>query len=388
MITRGIQVDVTVRKREIDGQIVEVPFCDHDCWSNDYRCPSAQSLARGRVVSNYAPAELLVRAVGNVDRGLRRRWPDGETEINLFGGNAAIHPDVLPMISTLSDKGYAVCLSMPGRRFLVDPEFGDKLVAASLGVVAFSVDDIAAWEIDDLMRMTDRQLSLAYRQAGWRRGQKQKAVSAIYAAKVLQGWAVTVLFNVVVHPGNLLEIPQIIESLARHFPNVLINPFPAQSSFYGGDPIFGKEHVDGIIDLIERMLAGSLPNTLDRPFYWSTLQKAIQHQPDKFCWIMSGYAVWKCTHGRNPYVQIGRCPPGYSGEKYPGGYLNCFWNPHGRGTIQMWDASEADVDEELASFGSPGCLGCIMPRLMFDRANTEAGLVVPAQHRNHERRTE
>lgn len=367
MIVRGIQIDITVRKYLTDGVTFEAPSCDHSCWSSNYKCPSAYS--PNRVPGEYAPWELLVTAIKNTDRGLRRAYPkEGQTEVNLFGGNAALHPGVLRIIRALRE--YSVCLSLPGRKVITDLEFCNGLISVHPQLVAFSVDSISALTIDELVDCQD--VLEVYDGIP---SQAQKAVSGVCAAIELQKRknAPKVLFNVVIHPGNIDVIYDIIDALGRNFEDCLINPYPAQSAFYMGKNVFDVGHVPMLCKFIDIMLNSPPPNVLDRRFYWEKLSSLAYLSPNAFCRALSGYEVWKCDHGHNPYVQLGRYKPEISLHKFPGGYLNCFWNPNGNCDVQMWDASDGEVDEILPQFGSSTCPGCIMPRLMFDNDNTELG---------------
>lgn len=387
-ISTGIQVDVTVMTRRIGGKQVEVPSCDHSCWNENYKCPAATSRQAGCVTASYAPGHLLVSAIRKVAHGLRRITNVKDTvEVNLFGGNPELHPDIIKITKQLSLEGFAVCLSIPGRRFITDPEFCAALVDAGPKTIAFSADDFESPEyLGALVAASSDELSYQWRQVPYGCSQRQKAIEAIYAARALQRdpGSPTILFNLVVHPGNLWDIMIFMFVLWKHFKEALINVYPVQSAFFGSPSPFSKEHVTALKTLIEAMASGVPLGCIQRPHYWRLLKVLCElyRDDDKaFCDAVSGKGIWNCHFAGNRYVQIGRRSPGKGSKEHPGGYLNCFWNPSGYidNNAQVWNTT--DMDGWLANYGSPDCPGCLMPRLLFDEENMLKGLseeILPA----------
>lgn len=380
-VTSGIQIDVTVITREIDGKRVEVPYCNHSCWSKNYKCPAAKSQQAGFVVSHHAPAHLLVQGIRNVADGLRCiTSSDDPIEVSLFGGNPALHSGILDVISNLSVSGFPVWLSMPGQKFFSVPNFSHLLTEAGTKGVALSADDFHSPEhVDRLVALPMDALCHQWRQVPYDQFQRKKAIESIYAARKLQQVpnSPAVLFNLVIHPGNVFMLEALICRLACNFPGSVINPYPAQTAFYGGASPFTVEHIDVIERFIDTMLGGTLPQVVHRPHYWILLKAVYELYKSDFRALsaaVSGTGVWNCCFAGNRYVQIGRRGAEQGSQQYPGGYLNCFWNPSGyidRGS-QVWDPTY--LDGLVLNYGSPDCPGCLMPRLLFDEKNMVKGL--------------
>lgn len=377
----GIQIDVTVITREIDGKRVEVPYCDHSCWSENYKCPAAKSQQAGFVVSHHAPVHLLVQGIRNVADSLRHiTSSDGPIEVNLFGGNPALHSGILDVISNLSASRFPVCLSMPGRKFISIPNFAYQVTEAGTKTVALSADDFLSPEhVDRLVALPIDALCHQWRQVPYHQFQRKKAIQAIYAARKLQRvpYSPAVCFNLVIHPSNVFMLKALIRRLAHHFPESLINPYPAQTAFCGGASPFTVAQIGKIGEFVDTMLEGTLPQVVHRPHYWTLLKAVYELYWSDFRALSAavcGKGVWNCCFAGNRYIQIGRRSANQGSQQYPGGYLNCFWNPSGyidRGN-QVWDPTY--LDGLVLNYGSPDCPGCLMPQLLFDEENMVKGL--------------
>lgn len=428
-VSGGIQVDLNVGTRTLsDGQLVDAAFCDHNCrietngqLTGHYECPASFTLNPGIKASSLAPADVLESGVETVANGIRQfneqfvtgdafkrytnsfniRDPEKAViveclrgkaiEVNCFGGNPELHPHVLPFIRALS--GNRINLTTSGGIFMRDSDFVRQMLEVPPTVIAFSADDFKGPEHITALNKLERDELRAHRnKIPAIFGQRRKAVEAVHAAKLAQetpGFP-QVLFNLVVHPGNIKYIEEMIDSLRSEFPGILVNPYPAQSSFENKPAIFSQEHLPVLERFIDRRIAEHIDGhegIVPRLSYWLMLKAAIiqDEAPEAIIERLSGNGTWKCFNqpGADRYVQIGASPHIHTDQRIAGGYLNCFWNS---GTIfggetQLWSGvrpsdvvlymSEVDA---IARQAENLCSGCLMPRLVFDMVSTELGM--------------
>lgn len=430
--TAGIQIDVNVAAEKLpDDTFVDTPFCDHNCRiltdnlrTGNYDCPAAITLHPGLKRSSLAPSSLILKAIESTTVAARlanasllesSHLPDyfdrfglpdsvksvvknhlsgGQIEINLFGGNPELHPDIIPMVSELKNAGHIVNLTTTGGRFLYDPEFLTEILESPPHLLALSADDFDSTEqIASLGNLDFEDIVRLRNKIPFQFGQKRKALEATYVTRLSQihpGFF-RILFNLVVHPGNIDSIEEIIAALRLSFPRALINPYPAQSAFYHGEPDFSPDHFPQLEQFIDNQigdhfhgLAGHVP----RLHYWLMLKSicdTFRDNPRAAIRALAGYDSWKCygAPGANRYIQIGASPEAHSGQKIAGGHLACFWNSE---TVtvkeaQVWNMTAPEIANfitsgmiEVANSCPNPCPGCNFPRLNFDMMSLEIGM--------------
>ncbi len=415
-VSSGIQVDINAIVKN-DGS--EGSTCDHNCTLEvgDYDCPAAFTLNKG-MNKKFAPAEKIIdwvtRAAGALIRA-RQRFVDedateyfnkcrvpgrlhqsicsnitaGKVEVNLFGGNPEMHAEVTDITPALQARGYAVNLTTTGRRFLTDSAYTNRTVQSPPNLVALSADYLDLERFEYLSGLDLDPLKGAWKQVNPLHGQKQKFVEAIYTSRLFAGMSSPrILYNMVVHPGNLRYVEELIGSIHAAFPNNMVNPYPAQSSFLYEANIFGLEHLKEFERFVDLMIVWSKDPTspiTKRLHYWLVLKAVLEtHRGNsaRALEMLSGYDTWRCY--RNPvlpYLQIGRGMLGSTEPNVvPGGKLGCFWNDQ---TVSQESPIEtaAQADGYLltsmrarAQESANPCRGCLMPRLMFNFLTTEMGL--------------
>jgi hypothetical protein len=418
----GLQIDINAAVRRQGDLFFDGSLCDHNCtteWGN-YTCPAAVSLSRGYSRKSFAPAERILRGIETVLAGLRAtndhflattfsaycdafRVPAeaalvfAETlraaplEINLFGGNPEMHPEITQIVAALRERPATVVnLTTTGRRAMRDAAFAAQLVDAPPTILALSADDFDdAAQVRCLAAMSRDELYATWKAIPAAQGQRQKAVEAIYTAQLLAGRAKPqLLFNLVIHPGNLEQIETLIATLGACFPGCLVNPFPAQSAFLHEPPVI--EDMRSFEQIVDRVIGlhhkPTLPVT-KRLHYWLALKAACiaaREQPSVAAGTIAGYGLWRCyqTFGANRYIQVGKSSGAHT-KTTGGGHMGCFWNEQTitRSDIQVWDAPPSAVSaylqqevQQLAARSPNPCPGCGFPRLMFDAISTELGL--------------
>ncbi len=427
----GIQVDINAATQKYpDGAFSDAPLCDHNCRTQtagkptgNYDCPAAATLNLGLTTRSLAPAELILRGVENsviagrrtnnllaksslapyfeqfqIPPDLRTIIQDhlvkGDTEVNVFGGNPELHPDVIAVIRELKSAGYIVNLTTTGGRLLRSPGFASEVIEVSPDVIAVSADDFQSPDqISSLASLGSDQIKRLWQSTPFVHGQRRKAIEAAFVANLshLTPRFPTLLFNLVIHPGNINSIDSIIKALTHHHPNAKINPFPAQSAFLHSQSVFGSEQLDHLESFIDTMVSEhSHPESqiVRRLHYWLMLKAVFLAFPDNQSEILrhlSGYDTWKCylAPGANRYIQIGASPETHDGTKIAGGHLSCFWNPRTIPTIgrQTWNMGPAEIEKylnggitEIAGRKPHPCPGCLFPRLNFDVISTELGM--------------
>lgn len=418
----GIQIDIVVVKKKLeDGSIAEAPLCDHNCVVDSdggYTCPGAFSLNKGLIPNTLAPAYKIVdgikrtaKAIENskdyflgkffdnytqefnipshIAHPLKNILRDGGVEVNLFGGNPEIHPEIGEIVPELKKEGYSINLTTTGRRFMRE-EFAQKIFSDPPHILALSADNFEG--LEQIRRLSS--LSIEEIKEEWKRisptaGQHQKIFEAVYAARLAEN-KVKTLFNIVIHPRNLSSIYDSLGALEKYFPRTLINPYPAQSSFLYEQPVFGDKEITMLEEFVDYMIErqksqiGKDKIFVPRLHYWLMLKSAFQTYPkEEIFSALSGYDVWKCyrSEGAGRYVQIGASTVP-SSNKLAGGHLGCFWNNRAvTGEKKVWDMDVEEIGDyikggmmNIAERSDYSCPGCIMPRLNFDLMGLETGM--------------
>lgn len=445
-----IQCDVVVVNRKLpdSGTVYDGAICDHNCdIEGGYQCPARFSANRGLSLKDITPAEKINQAIDVAAEGLRQfnktfvtggdliryasafQIPNhiqagiaynmlkGPVNINIFGGNPELHPEVLSIAkynhnqgrkTTLTTTGGALMNGSPQRREAFIQAFDDGLI----DVLAVSAEFTSPEQILRYADMSTEELKEEWRKTSPLYGQKRKGLEALNALKLhTQGQGKnTLLLNMVVHPGNLgtdgENIEKIISAISALDPKAIINPYPAQSSF--GEPFdktsnenrsniqaFTADDIPGLCNFIGNRLAeqtNTNSHTTRRPHYWAMLQSVVDtnYDDETKARMLSGHEIWICYSkdgipGAGQSVQIGASPYPRDPVKMPyaGGKLACYWND--RTTTddrqQVWDMSPAAIANHIAngmseianSINNP-CPGCIMPRLVGDEPSLELGL--------------
>lgn len=438
-VSGGIQIDVNVATERLsEREFLDASLCDHNCRiqtdgkkTGNYDCPAAITRHPGLSVKTLAPTELLIEAINRTAQGIRVfnqsflregllddyyqkfRIPrsvqpaieemieDDSIEVNLFGGNPELHPGINEMIRVLKDSGFVVNLTTTGARFMRDSEFIQRILESPPNILALSADDFESVEhIGNLADLSMEEIRERWKRIPMVYGQKRKAHEAIFVSKLAEQYPQfpRILFNLVVHQGNLPFIEEIIGVLEENFSNAVANPYPGQSAFCQGESVWQHSHLESLEGFVNNRIAEHVKQKnrlVPRLHYW-LMMKAVfvthRNDPKEIVRNMSGYGVWKCyeTPGAGRYVQIGASPEHHAGEKIAGGHLACFWNSETvtRRDRQSWEMEPGEIVvymargmRELAEQTDHPCPGCIMPRLNFDMVSLERGMnkeLVPA----------
>jgi hypothetical protein len=441
-----MRVPQTKGDRTVDGR-----WCDHDCLKNhkgeptggNYTCNSSKSLNPGIKPGDITTAEVIITwlktlvaghhlardlIVEKLFPGYCAEWniplpaaealkngltdPAKKVELNLFGGNPELHPELFEIIREMQkpEHGALVNLTTTGRQLVFNQHFVEKIIENPPNVLALSFDDLKADELTQLHYMKLPELKsawLAAMKAENRHGQRHKAFEAVYSARLVSDLQLPtmILFNMVIHPGNVDRVPQMVETAGKLYPKSVTNPYHAQGSMNHEPGSFPHDslHKFGRLNdwLIEQTVAGH-PNINKRLHYY-LFMKAIferwQDEPAVLADWITGHQAWQCF--RNPgaarYAQLGGSPKPWddlglvqiagtaatSGKplkQNSGGHLGCFWNDE---TVTMdsqlktpetvaWYILEGAV--KLAAKSAKPCPGCIMPRLIFDVISLELGM--------------
>lgn len=417
----GIQFDVMVALAKLNHELRKnAGLCDHNCTVEvgGYDCGMAKTKRPGQIsIKSLAPAEVIIGSLKIIIAGLKDfnsefvndqihklaeigAFPrelvvefkkiilNQEIILNLFGGNPELHPEIFQIIRGAKERGLSVNLTTTGGMFMNDT-FAKKLIHEPTDI-ALSADDFeSAEQIKKLARLV-REDKEAFKKT-WLSipalfGQKRKALEAIYAANFFHenGIQKDVLFNMVIHKGNINSLFELIEALKTEFPNVKINPFPAQEAFYRGQSGFHSSDIDLWRKIIDDMIEAHLENEpwISKKFhYWIFLKAGFElysAKPDRFFSFLSGYESWQCYSenvGAGRFVQVGGSPELIEGDRNvtAGNHLNCFWNgetiynPSG----QAFDLTPEQVSEHIKSSmreaylrnQDHACAGCNFPRL-------------------------
>jgi len=426
-VCAGFQFDLNTVLKPLGDNFTEGHYCDHNCTLDcgNYDCPAAfthnknidpkSTISLKNVVTslkvakaglvdmnhiflnkyfdNYSKSfNLPVDIAAEVKNTLRQ----DNLEVNLFGGNPELHPDFLDIIPIAQKIGWRVTTTTTGKKFLHDDVFYHRFVASPPNLLACSADDYES--IDELKRLLDMSLSdikMYWQKANPLHGQRKKAYESIYLAKLTQSQKFCpTLFNIVVHPGNLPVIKDILRLLKSAFPETKVNPFPAQASFEYSTLDWSGKDLDLLHDFIDFMIENMISQAdkqindyVPRLPYWLALKSAfvtIVGQKELAASI-SGNNIWRCfrTPGSGRYLQASCSEIRKTSSFQPGGHPGCFWNNK---TVtdkdkQLWQLSPKDISQYLlidkpviGQSAQHQCPGCIMPRLMFDGPTVELGL--------------
>jgi hypothetical protein len=309
-----------------------------------------------------------------------------------------MHPEIAKLIHRLKANGFRVNLTTTGRRFLSSEKFIERFALDPPHLLALSADDFDPERLEELFEMPLRGLKAAWKRIDPRHGQEQKFVESIYAARLVQerGIDTELLFNMVLHHGNLRHVRQMMDAIRRYIPAAIVNPYPAQDSFSGGPgDLFSAEDVaefGGLADFfIQETLSGN-PNLAKNIHYWIAMAAVLEScrsDPASASRFIAGHRVWQCYRrepamGAGMYLQIGKAnaafvQAGFS-DGAASGHAGCYWNSQ-TVTSSHEIRSFREVSryllggmQHLAENASPRCPGCSMPRLWFNMVTTELGL--------------
>jgi organic radical activating enzyme len=420
----GIQINIpvgfTVNRKAGSSERTEAPYCDHHCAEEGkYLCPAAFYTVDPKT---FAPAEQIVEGIRRCStaltlnrelfleqyfspyaawykipddhaRALKRLLRDSEEKIdvNLFGGEPAWHPKICNIASELKkEEKYTVILTTTGSPMIKNDEIRRAILSTPFDTMALSVDGLSSDRIRELSAMAPVDTKKEWKEVH-SSGAEKKAYEAMYAAKLAREKGIRVMFNIVVHPGNLDGIYEMMDALDESFQGIQKNPYLAQSSFYRGNAVFDASDVEKLGAFINYMLEeqmGQIGNSdkrfVPRAHYWF-LQKAVYEtlNGEELLRALSGYDVWRCynTGRAGSYIQIGDSSKPNT-NKIPGGHLGCFWNDE---TItvhekQVWVMEQSAIDNYITGLSAikdliPNpCPGCIMPRLMGNLPSMETGM--------------
>lgn len=439
----AVQYDLNSTWRRLpSGTEVNAHLCDHNCTivvrgeptGGNYICPASLSLNHGVSRKWLAPAEVILRSIDALERGaetargaffaekfaaycahfqipadvseaIRRSLDRPGLEVNLFGGNPEMHPEVDKIIGELRDRGHRVHFTTTGRRLMRDAAFVERLLEVQPHLIALSADDFDSPEqIRRLAGLSVEELKREWKSIRWEHGQRQKAYEAIYVANLSRRVPAfpRILFNMVIHPGNVRSVEAIVDVLSDEYPRVLVNPFPAQSAFLndGGEQALGADEAYVLRDLIDWMIKmqadvirdprSAIP-VVNRLHYWLMLRSVFDlfgEDGEGAARMIVGDGIWRCYQdpaaGRYLQVGMGAKSQEKQGEdQHPGGYLGCFWNNETVtfGERQTWTMADSTVDnylqvgkQALGNASARPCPGCAFPRLTYDMLATESGM--------------
>jgi len=336
---------------------------------------------------------------------MRQALDQPKIEFNWFGGNPELNRGVVTINQAARAAGHTTNLTTTGSRFMREPAFVADIMHDPPSRIALSADDFeSSADIRRLANLSPDELKGEWAKINPRHGQRQKAYEAVYTAKLAAANAdfPPLMFNMVLHNGNLGQAHEIIAALTESFPGVQINPFPAQSAFhYSSQPAISVEHASELRDFIDHMLetqvtalhsGQSTSPYVSRIHYWLMLRSAFDWAGDNTAAAMhmlAGNDIWQCY--RSPlagsYLQVGLGPLGQtraSDAEYPGEHLGCFWNRRtvtDPGQISSELATASDITRyiqigktALASTSRRKCPGCAFPRLTSHIIATESGM--------------
>ena len=431
----GLQIDISVCKGNVaNGFFNESSLCDHNCRifsdfknkktkTGNYECPSALTKHQGLKLNTIAPSHLLIKGINKVSDGIRmanqsilkstwlkKYYGDNNiplevqkiiesmlkgttVEVNLFGGNPELHPKITDIIKKLKEKGFIINFTTTGFRFMRDPKFLSEIVANPPHLVALSTDDFkSVSQVKKLAKLTRDEIKNIRMKTPMVYGQLCKAYEAVYVGKLseeIENFP-RFLFNLVVHPGNIGYIEELITCFRKTFPKAIVNPYLAQSSFSEGKPVFQKKHLPLLEKFIDNRIKEHLdvaPGVVRRVHYYFMLKAVFEtyrKNPAKLLKRLAGYDVWKCytIPAASRYVKVGASPSDHKADQIAGGHLACFWNP----TVitnedQVWNMKTNKIADYIlgditkqALINKQVCPGCIMPRLNFDQLSLELGM--------------
>lgn len=426
-VQSGFQFDLnTVLQKTRDGY-TEGHWCNNNCTTDcgNYDCPGAFSRNKGIKPETAMSFGEIKKSLINAKKGmeimnkmflknifpgyvkefkipsavakiLHQTLENGDVELNIFGGNPELHSDFLKIISAAKKIGWRVCTTTTGKRFLAEPDFLEKFIKNPPHLMAISCDDFE--NIDELKRLLSfslKKIKTLWFKVNPLYGQRKKAHESIYVAKLAKktpGFC-RLLFNIVVHSGNLSFIEKIIGLLTKKFPAAIINPYLAQSSFSFRPGIWKAKHLPKLEKFVNLMIRKQLEQVgkknkvfVPRLKFWLFMKSTFLTIKNKNTLLknLSGYNLWQCfaKPGAGRYLQVGCLPKKISKKARVGGHPGCFWNDT---TVtdkrQLWQMKPKQIADyilkdkpRLAKRAKRACPGCIMPRLLFDGISTELGM--------------
>ncbi len=438
----GIQPDDCVVWKKVPGGFRNHSLCNHSCVTEvngvatggNYTCDASFPFANG--AKGFAPREAIVgwtKAVAEAQAVAREMFfahhfdryceefqvsptwaaairaeltdPNKKVECNRFGGSPEMLKECAGIISDCKKLGLIVNLTTPGRKFMTDRQFAEDIAADPPQILAMSFDDVAPDEIKRLAGMGLDELKAEWKKVPPHHGQRQKAYEGLYAAKLLKqmGVGVKILFNVVIHPGNIGHLNELLATLTGSVPGCFANPYPAQS-FNNEDLPWTEQSLPALREHILHFIAGTLagtPGVTRRIEYYIMLEAAFRkwwpHNPKRLCQFMSGVGAWDFTlrPGAYRYAQIGKNTDvldlQFDKLPLPGGHISCFWNPR-LGLSEHINGSKEELAETLdTGMVRRGQLlrrrnlvyvqtSNIMPRLALDGLSTELGVPFELVH--------
>jgi hypothetical protein len=429
-----IQIDLNPVRKSNSASGREITLCDHNCTTavngiatgGQYDCPAAISLNRGGGRGDLAPAESLTNGLHTAIAGIRQSqleflhcdldpYLDAEGVpprlrldfraalaeqrliVNLFGGSPELHPGVLEIIEDLHAQGVHVHLTTTGRRIIRDPNFRADFLDRPPDLIGLGADDFdSAEDIDFLFQQDFDALTEKWRQVPWVHGQRKKAIEAVQLCKLAEVFPIPpILFNIVLHGGNLERAEEILDCLTKHVPSAVLNPYPAQTAFLGRPSELQTVHLRRLRRVAELAvqvhtdrLLGRTPrwNLAPRVGYWILVLSLLgeEVQDPAIANRVGGDGVWRCytKRGAGRCVQIGAAGLGTQADVIAGGYLGCFWNNSTITDIrQVWSLDESEVADWIlngrqrkAERAVDPCRGCLFPRMSMDAVSLELGL--------------
>lgn len=432
----GIQDDLNVVKMELpSGQTVEISKCDHNCTTEHggYDCNAAFTLNPGKK-SGFASAQNIIQRMTRGRQGLiaarnqflaeefatycaefsipldamkalRELWSVDLTEVNLFGGNPEMHPQIFSLISQLKALGFRVNLTTTGAIFLRKDgkQIADQFAQNAPHLLALSADDMEIEDLENALALDMDGLRQKWLTIPVRHGQARKFAEAIFVSRLAQqrGDFPPILFNMVVSEKNIHNIRTLMDMLIAAFPQVLLNPYPTQTSFEGGKGVFQPaelEIFERLVDwLLEQTMVGN-GHITKRAHYYCQMKAILDagraglvNASD----MIAGRGAWKCfrSRGAGMYLQLGKRNPDHqlvqigaqskNQQDEPGGIPGCYW--HSRTVTEHNQAYTTDEIREHLMVGmmelaaqavaaGTDCGGCVMPRLEFNLITLERGL--------------
>lgn len=431
----GIQPDDCVVWRRLPvGGFQNFSLCDHSCvvqvkgklTGGSYDCGASFVYAKGSS-SMFAPKEAIIAWTNNVAAGLALArdmfldryfnpyceefhispsWagairaelsdPKKTVEANRFGGSPERVEGCPEIVAAGKKAGFLVNLTTPGRRWMIDREFAEKMATpeCSPNILAMSFDDMSPEDLYRITRMDLDAIKAEWKTVSPLHGQRQKAYEAIYTARLMRQMnaPAKMLFNVVAHAGNIQYLNDVLATILECVPQSLANPYPAQA-FGNAPPCWKPESLPAlrahILNFIEGTLVGR-PGVTRRLAYYMMLEAAFRKwektDPNRLCEFMSGIRAWDSTlrPGAYRYAQIGKSIDVLDllpdQLPLPGGHLGCFWNPGWAFSEQVGDNVERLAETMLTGMVARGQefpemnKSNIMPRLELDQVGTEQGM--------------
>jgi len=431
-VSAGLQIDLNTVIKKTPKGFVEQHLCDHNCSLDcgNYQCPAAFTENKGADPKSLMSLEEVQKSLkvaleglklanklflekefskycadfkipGQVQDEIRETLKNGGYELNLFGGNPELHPNFLEIVKNAKEMGWVVTATTTGKKFIYNDNFVRGFLRNPPDLLAMSADDYEDInELNELLKMNAEDLKKYWQKANPLYGQRKKAFESLYVAKISKSLKSfpKILFNIVIHPGNLPHIFKFISALRQRFPNIIINPYPAQSSFCYESPVWKTRHLlplEKVVDyMIQNQTNSREKNFVSRLHYWLVLKSVFltkMSNKDRTK-LLSGWGIWSCykNSGAGRYLQAGSSNIIKKEVFRVGGHPGCFWN---RQTVteaskQLWTMDKKQVVRYLINSkitlpktAPKPCPGCIMPRLMFDGISTELGLsskLIPA----------